>query len=154
MNQVFKWIFSAVLLFGISLVPKDLMAKSTQTTMEKEAQEMHKVVFHLTSNVQEEHIAMLKHIENLSAGLKDKIIIEVVAHGPGISMFMKENPLAKQAVELQTNLPVRFSICENTLKQKNIDKSALYPGLYFVPGGLVHVIKLQEQGYAYIKANF
>lgn len=119
-----------------------------------EEQKVHKVVFHMTSNVEAEHKAMFQNIRNLSAGWEGQVKIEVVVHGPGINLVMKNNPLAAEAFKLQETLPVRISICENTLKQRDIKKSELYPGFHFVPMGVAHVIELQERGYSYIKANF
>lgn len=127
------------------------MENATQHTDEEV---IHQVVFHLTTELEEEHQALFNNLKNILAGWEGKVVIEVVAHGPGISLFMKENPLAKEALYWQENYPVKFSICENTLKQKNIDHSELLSGFHYVPMGVAHVIELQEKGYAYIKANF
>ena len=45
-----------------------------------------------------------------------------------------------------------FRVCEITLKQRNIQKSALIDDVSYVPSGVAEVSRLQAQeGYAYLK---
>ncbi len=44
-------------------------------------------------------------------------------------------------------------VCENTMRQKKIQKSQLLPFLETVPMGIGEIILKQEQGWAYIKAG-
>jgi len=45
-------------------------------------------------------------------------------------------------------------VCENTLKQRKIDKSEILPEASFVPVGIAELVLKQEEGWAYIKAGF
>jgi intracellular sulfur oxidation DsrE/DsrF family protein len=49
---------------------------------------------------------------------------------------------------------IQFMACENTLKQKNIQKSAVMPEAGFVESGLIEILDRQAQGWGYIKAGF
>lgn len=149
MNKII--IGMTILVLGSGVMP---MKANTKPIQVMEEQVKHKVVFHLTTDVKEEQMALFNNLKNILQGWEGKVVIEVVAHGPGISLFMKENPLAKEALHWHEHYPVKISICENTLKQKNISKNDLVDGFNYVPMGVAHVVELQEKGYAYIKANF
>ncbi|MDE5878854.1 MAG: DsrE family protein, partial [Desulfovibrio sp.] len=46
---------------------------------------------------------------------------------------------------------VRFKICANALAENGIAHERLWPGCQVVPAGLVEVVRLQREGFAYIK---
>lgn len=81
-------------------------------------------------------------------------MIEVLAHGPGVEMFMTEKATQQEAIQNLKSKGVHFVICENTLTQKSISKEQLLPDLEYVKFGLVEVITKQEQGWTYLKAGF
>jgi len=49
------------------------------------------------------------------------------------------------------NRGVRFEVCEITLKNRNLKKEQFILDADYTPSGVVRVVKLQKQGYAYIK---
>jgi hypothetical protein len=44
--------------------------------------------------------------------------------------------------------------CENTLRERKIDKSEIVSEAGFVPAGIIEVVDKQTKGWAYIKAGF
>lgn len=83
----------------------------------------------------------------------DKIQVEIVAYGPGLSMLTKKskNSLRVQSLALSE---IRFSACGNTIKKitkKTGKKPVLTAGVKVVPAGASRIIELQNQGYAYLR---
>ena len=46
---------------------------------------------------------------------------------------------------------VRFTACENTLRDKSIPKEKLLPNVTTVPSGAIEVIRKQQEGFGYFK---
>ena len=82
----------------------------------------------------------------------DNVDIEVVAYGPGLGILTAEGPNADKVKSLLDH-NIKFSACEGTLKFMEANKGKrpkLVDGVGTVPDGVVRVIELQEQGYAYV----
>lgn len=82
----------------------------------------------------------------------DNVDIEVVAYGPGLGILTVDSPNAAKVKSLLDH-NIKFSACEGTLKfmEANSGKRPkLVAGVGVVPDGVVRVIELQEQGYAYV----
>lgn len=118
-------------------------------TKEKE----HKIVFHLASNDTLVHKALVKQIANVLDYWKTAQI-EVVVHNSGIG-FMKQDE-ARYAKEIQAlnTRGVVFAVCENTLKQRKIEKSQILTNATFVPVGIAEIVLKEEDGWSYLKAGF
>ena len=118
-------------------------------TKEKE----HKIVFHLASSDTLVHKALVKQIANVLDYWKTAKI-EVVVHNSGIG-FMKQDE-ARYAKEIQAlnTRGVIFAVCENTLKQRKIEKSQILTNATFVPVGIAEIVLKEEDGWSYLKAGF
>lgn len=119
----------------------------------QQTDKVHKIVFHLATSDTLAHKALAKQVANVLDYWKNAQI-EVVVHNNGIG-FMKKNE-AKTAKEIEALKArgVTFAVCENTLKQRKIDKSEILPEAVFVPVGIAELVLKQEEGWAYIKAGF
>lgn len=114
-----------------------------------------KVVYHITDSANA--TALLNNVRNhLEASPKAQIV--VVAHGGGIDFLLEDaknkngNPYDAAVQELAGRHNVKFRVCNNTLKTRNIDKSKVIPEATIVPSGVAEVARLQTQeGYAYLK---
>lgn len=101
-------------------------------------------------------MAAMRNISNqLNASPKDHIV--VVTHGKGIDFLLLDatdkdgNPYNVKVEELQAK-NVDFRVCDNTLKSRNLNASAVVKGANIVPSGVAEVAKLQaREGYTYIK---
>jgi hypothetical protein len=116
-----------------------------------------KVVYHVNSGDDRTlNIAILNVENHLSAVGPDKIDLVVVTHGNGVRLLER----ATESIELQARIRdlkkqgVTLRVCENTLKNKNID----YERDLFevsrqdlVPSGVAELARLQQQGYVYVK---
>ena len=113
----------------------------------------HKVVIQLTSSDTLVHKAVLKQINNLLTAAPNAKI-EVVCHNNGIEFLTAAKTKSAAGIaELKTK-GVVFAACENTLRERKIEKTDIVPEAIFVPAGILEVIMKQEKGYSYLKAGF
>ncbi|MHB8416023.1 MAG: DsrE family protein [Acidiferrobacteraceae bacterium] len=80
----------------------------------------------------------------------DNIRVEIVAFGPGLKMLLKHNRHAKEIQALKAE-GVEFAACHNTMLKMHITKSELNPAATVVPGGIVELVRREEQGWSYVK---
>jgi intracellular sulfur oxidation DsrE/DsrF family protein len=111
---------------------------------------MLKSVVHINFPDSERQKHGLKNIANI---LKEEKAaeIEVVCHGGGIGLLVKDKTGHADEVARLIKEGVRFAACENTLRDKSIPKDDLLPGVVTVPAGAVEVIRKQQEGYGYFK---
>ncbi|OWU83515.1 hypothetical protein ATO6_18550 [Oceanicola sp. 22II-s10i] len=120
---------------------------------------MHKVAVHVDQNDPQVLNMALNNVQNLASYYKengDQATVEIVAYGPGLMMFVEgKSPVADRISAMALELEhVTFSACENTLenmKKKQGQDIALLDEARIVPSGVVRLIELQEQGYAYVR---
>lgn len=110
-----------------------------------------RVVFHVTESNPQKWNMVLNNVGNLQQDLgKGKVVIEVVAHGPGIDMFKAESAVgARLAQALDSN--VVLAACENTMRNAKVTKADMYGGVSFVPSGVTHIIQRESQGWFYLR---
>ena len=111
----------------------------------------HKVVIQLnTSDTLVWHGA-LKNISNLQTALGTSTQIEVVAHGAGISILVDGKTTQKTKIAELAASGVLFKACENTIRERKIDRTTILPQAGTVPSGVAEVVLKQEAGWAYLK---
>jgi intracellular sulfur oxidation DsrE/DsrF family protein len=119
-----------------------------------------KVVFHVDQNDPKVMNLTLNNVQNLLKYFKKtggKVTIEVVTYGPGLNMLRKDKtPVAKRITAIaKENSDVQFSACKNTIavmtKKAKGKKPPLVDEAKEVPSGVVRLLELHQQGYAYIK---
>jgi len=86
----------------------------------------------------------------------EKVYIEMVAYGPGLNMLVEgKSPVADRISAMSLEIEnLQFAACGNTLKgmeAKSGQKVPLMTEAVVVPSGVVRLIELQEQGYAYVR---
>jgi intracellular sulfur oxidation DsrE/DsrF family protein len=112
------------------------------------------VVYHF-DNTAAQGLKGLRNIRNhLDVDPSAEII--VVTHADGVDMLMEGAKAADGTeyaplVSALKNRGVRFEVCEITLKNRNLKKEQFILDADYTPSGVVRVVKLQKQGYAYIK---
>ena len=92
-------------------------------------------------------VALQKHY-----GL-DEVEIEIVAFGLGLGLLTKKSGQADR-VESLAMQEITFSACGNTMKKvakKTGKMPVLLEGVTEVTSGVVQILELQEQGYAYVR---
>lgn len=119
----------------------------------------HRVVIQVSQNDPAVMNTALNNAENLTQFFKAKgetVEIEFVAYGPGLSMVRSDtSPVKDRLAHMSSSMKnVTFSGCGNTLatQSKQEDKAlTLLPEVRLVPAGIVRIVELEEEGWAYVR---
>ena len=93
-------------------------------------------------------------LRNIKNGLSDprlkgKLEVELIVFGDGVRVYEKTGPFEENLKALQAQ-GVILAQCENTLRERKIDKSSLFPFISFVPSGNGEIIIRHYQGWAIV----
>jgi len=115
----------------------------------------HKVVYQFNQAGPDYMDHVLFSVGELVRKYGDDIHLVITAFGPGIHILGKrpERPVPKRVREQVSSLAmygVEFHACGNTLRALDWDKNDLVDFATVVDVGAADLIRLQEQGYAYI----
>jgi intracellular sulfur oxidation DsrE/DsrF family protein len=121
--------------------------------------QLHKLAIHVDEDDRQLLNMALNNAQNVAnhyAAQGDSVIIEVVAYGPGLSMFVDgESPVADRISTMALEMEgISFSACGNTItnrEKKQGKPVALLAEAQVVPSGVVRLMELQGEGYAYIR---
>jgi intracellular sulfur oxidation DsrE/DsrF family protein len=111
----------------------------------------HKVVIQLNTSDTLVWQGALKNISNLQTALGSSTQIELVAHGSGISILVDGKTTQKAKIAELAATGVLFKACENTIRERKIDRATILPQVGTVPSGVAEVVLKQEAGWAYLK---
>ena len=126
---------------------------TAQTTPSVQNLKKYKIVFQLTNGDTAVQRAMVRQIYNaLTAAPNSKI--EVVCHSAGISFLQSAKTLQADKIKELKAKGVTFAACENTLRERKIEKSEIVSEAFFVPAGIIEVVDKQTKGWSYLKAGF
>lgn len=112
------------------------------------------VVYHF-DNAEQQGLKGLRNIRN-HLDVEPTTQITVVTHAEGVDMLMEgaKAPNGTEFAPLVSALKargVRFEVCEITLKNRGLKKEQFVLDADYTPSGVVRLVKLQKEGYAYIK---
>ena len=111
----------------------------------------YRVVFDLTSRDSLEQKAVLRWIREVGAS-SPNAQMEVVMYGKGFELVMPERSAYIAEVKEAMKSPnVTFKVCAIALKNNNVDKSQLLPGVQTVPDGIYELVSKQQDHWGYIK---
>lgn len=142
-------IFSFLLLLGISFSAQSQV--KPVFTGAKATLKHYKALYVLNNGDEKKINGTLRNIKNAleDPRLKGKLELEFVVFGDGVAVFDKNSPYQEKLKDLKAK-GVLLAQCENTLKERNIDKNTLYDFINFVPSGNGEIIIRQQQGWAVI----
>ena len=119
----------------------------------------HYVAIHVSEGDPKVMNMALNNARNITAYYEsqgDSVVIEMVAYGPGLNMLLEgRSPVADRIATMSLEFEnLSFRGCGNTLRkmtEKSGEDLALLEEASIVPSGVVQLVALQEQGYAYIR---
>ncbi|WP_071672834.1 DsrE family protein [Nioella nitratireducens] len=119
----------------------------------------HHVAIHVDQNDPQVMNMALNNAVNVStyyAAQGDTVEIELVAYGPGLNMLIPgRSPVADRIETMTLGMDnLAFSACGNTHRRMSEaagEEVPLFDGVSITPSGVVRLIELQEDGYAYIR---
>jgi uncharacterized protein len=113
----------------------------------------HRVVMHLNSGdsqVQKGALNNIKHLYEELGG--DHVTVELVVHGAGLGLFMKNGTKFGEELErLHRLYGVSYTACSNTMKAMNVTRAGLIDQVGRTVPAMVRLMELQEAGWVYIK---
>ncbi|MGV6812321.1 MAG: DsrE family protein [Brevirhabdus sp.] len=119
----------------------------------------HHVAVHVDQNDPKVMNMALNNVQNMTKyyeSIGDKVVIEVVAYGPGLNMYIPgKSPVADRISSMGLEMEnLTFSACGNTHRKMSAKAGKdveLMSEAQVVPSGVVQLVMLQEQGYAYVR---
>jgi hypothetical protein len=114
----------------------------------------HRIVMQLSSNDTLVWKGLMNNLKHLTAGWGDSVVIEVVAHGPGIDFLTKGKTTQQEKITHFKQIGILFIACENTMMERKIPKESIIAEASFVRMGIGEIVQKQEQGWSYIKIGF
>lgn len=118
---------------------------------ESRAAERQKVVLQVSDADPAKWNLALNNARNIQADLgKDKVDVEIVAYGPGLGMLKSDSKVAPRLAQaLDGN--IGLMACENTMRNTKTTRADMYHGISYVDAGVVHIMKRQREGWAYVR---
>ena len=138
-----------------------LAGKAARADDSKPEPKPHRLVIHVDQNDPAVMNLALNNARNLLDYYRDKhedIAIELVAYGPGLHMLREDTSPVKDRIKELSDVSfpskIVFSACHNTMEAMEKREGHPIPIVAqagIVPAGVVRIMELQEQGYAYVK---
>ncbi len=119
----------------------------------QQTERQHRIIMQLTSGDTLVHKNLMKQFKNMKEAAPT-MQIEVVCHGPGMDLLMSDRSIVQAKVKEFAAQGIIFLACENTIKERNLDRSKVIPEAGYVKAGIIHIVERQEDGWSYIKAGF
>ena len=119
----------------------------------------HKVAIHVSEGDAARLEIVLNNVRNIKqyyAAKGETVMIEVVTHGPGLTMLRADTSPVKGRIEamLEGEKDLAFAACENTragMSKREGKEIPLIKSVKSVPSGVTRLIELQEQGWSYLR---
>jgi intracellular sulfur oxidation DsrE/DsrF family protein len=148
-----KILFIAMVLFLNTAVFGQAKESSINVISTSEIkQEPRKIVMQLTSADTNVHKMLVKQLNNIISVAPDTRI-EVVCHGPGLSLLVKDKTTVSKQIESSALKSVDFVACSFSMKERNVKKEDLLQLTKIVEAGIIEIVDKQYLGWAYIKAG-
>ena len=88
---------------------------------------------------------------NLAALNGEPCTVVLLANGGAARFLARKDNAQTEAIEKLAQAGVSFRVCANAMKKVPITKEDLLPCVEVVPAGVVEIVRLQREDFAYIK---
>jgi len=142
----------AAALIGASLAIAPVLsyAQSAPNQAARKA-ERYKVVLQVSDADPAKWNLAINNARNIQTDLgAQNVDVEIVAYGPGLGMLKADSKVAGRLAQALDN-NVGLMACENTMRNTKVAKADMYAGINYVDAGVVHIMKRQREGWAYIR---
>ena len=126
-------------------------AAAPALAQQKKPAAKHRVIFQVSDNDPARWNLALNNARNVQADLgAQNVQIEIVAYGPGIEMLKAESKVAG-GLAGALDSSVGLIACENTMQNTKVTRDDMYAGISYMQAGVTHIMKRQQEGWAYIR---
>ena len=108
-----------------------------------------RIVFQVNEDDSRKWNTVLANVRNVQEELGRADVVVVVI-GPGLGM-LKADALTANQVQDAMAAGVRFVACGNSMQAQHLTKDDMIDGIAYAKAGYVEVMRLQQQGWAYIR---
>ena len=147
MHTRYSTIFGLMAL--LALAPAAVRAADEVAAAGRPAATKNRVVFQVTEDDSRKWNSILANISNVQEELR-QVDIAVVVIGPGLGM-LKADALTANRVQDAMAAGVRFVACGNSMHAQGLMKDDMIDGIAYAKAGYVEVMRLQQQGWVYIR---
>jgi intracellular sulfur oxidation DsrE/DsrF family protein len=128
-------------------------------TKSAKSEAVHKVAIQVSQNDKGQMDLALNNARNVIENYKgkgEKVAIEIVTYGPGLHMLRSDTSPVKDRIASMAleNPNLKFIACANTRANQSKAEGkqvSLISEATVMPSGVVRLMQLQSQGYAYIR---
>ncbi len=112
-----------------------------------------KVVLHIDSDKERRLRLTLNNMTNLLAAMEGRPVgAAIVVNGPGAQLVTASMDMGlSEMVDSLAAEGIDFYVCNNSLIQYNIERDVLHPAFHVTRAGILKLVELQRDGYAYVK---
>ena len=136
------------LLTAFLLAPVAARAADTAALADKAATR-NRVVLQVNEDDSRKWNTVLANINNVQEEL-GRVEVTVVVIGPGLGM-LKADALTANKVQDAMSAGVRFVACGNSMTAQKLAKDDMIDGIAYAKAGYVEIMRLQQQGWTYIR---
>jgi len=113
----------------------------------------HQVVFQMNVDNTDSWNQLFNNIQNVQSVFGvDKIQVEVVAYGKGLSLLLKTNAAFEDRMKKAIASGVVLDACQNSMRIRKVTTEDLFPFASQVDSGVAELIRKQEAGWSYIRS--
>lgn len=144
-----KWLRAIVLAIPLLLAAMSVTAGNKPVRPGKP--EIYRVIFQVSDSNPQKWYLTLHNARNVQKALgRDQVQMEILAYGPGLDMVLLETEVAEDLHEAMEN-GIRIIACENTMAGRKLTRADMHPGIDYVKTGVLHLMKRQRAGWAYVR---
>jgi uncharacterized protein len=115
----------------------------------------HQVVLQMNVDNLDSWNQLFGNIQNIQTVFgADKIQIEVVAYGKGLSILLKTNAAFEERMKKAIASGVVLAACQNSMRLRKVTTEDLFPFASQVDSGVAELIRRQEAGWSYVADTF
>lgn len=152
-----KSLFNMVL--GLLVAGSLLAGQIIQSPPAMAGEQLHRIAIHVDENDPKRINIVLNNAQNAKKyydSIGEAVQIEIVAHGPGLHMLRADTSTVKERISAMSleNENLTFSACGNTMAgmtKKEGKEIELISEARVVPSGVIRLVELQEEGFAYVR---
>lgn len=109
------------------------------------------VVFHVDKTDGSLHVACNNAVNYAAALPGETFAMALVVNAKAVTQLTRDNAELLPALEKAHGAGLCIRVCRNALNATGTDAAALFPQCKVVPAGILEIVNLQREGYAYIK---
>lgn len=132
------------------VVPAAVRAADAVAAAGSPAAIRNRVVIQVNEDDSRKWNTILANISNVQEELLGRVDVAVIAIGPGLGM-LKADALTANRVQDAMAAGVRFVACGNSMQAQHLTKDDMIDGIAYAKAGYVEVMRLQQQGWTYIR---